>query len=286
MSACQTLAGTASGRQPVDAPGAAGAPWVDLQTLNCNAQRWSTQELLHRVLREQIVGRVALVSAFGAESAVLLHLVSTIDKHTPVLFVDTGQLFEETLRYRDTLVAHLDLREVRSIQPDAAQLIASDRDRTLYARDADTCCSLRKQQPLQRALAGFEGWISGRKRYQASTRAAMELFEFEPLPAQATTPHTQVAERGRLPGNGRIKINPLAYWSEAQLRDHLQRHALPEHPLVAAGYASIGCAPCTSPVAPDEHPRAGRWRHCEQKLECGIHFDQGRVERVVYESQA
>jgi phosphoadenosine phosphosulfate reductase len=205
--------------------------------------------VLAAALRELFPGRVAVVSSFGAESAVLLHLVAAIDRATPVVFIDTSCHFAETLRYRDALTAHLGLSDVRSIGPTAEEIARLDGDTTRAIWDPDGCCAFRKTQPLQRALAGFEAWITGRKRFQATTRFDLPVFE-------ADAPH--------------IKINPLASWSTADLAAYVTQHRLPPHPLLAKGFASIGCAPCTSAQRPGEEARAGRWRGLE-KTECGIH---------------
>ena len=137
-------------------------------------------------------------------------------------------------------------------------IAAQDPDGTLHQYDTDACCALRKTRPLQRALSGFDGWITGRKRYQSGARAALPKFE------------TDAA--------GRLKLNPLADWGPEEIRAYVKAHDLPPHPLAAKGYPSIGCAPCTSPVKPGEDPRAGRWRD-SNKTECGIHFVNGKAVR-------
>lgn len=209
-----------------------------------------TQELVARVIHD-FAGRIALVSSFGADAAALLHLVAAADRHTPVILVDTQKLFPETLEYRDRLVARLGLTDVRAVAPSPEQLAAEDPDGTLWRRDPDRCCALRKVAPLTAALHGFDAWISGRKRFQGAARARLKLFE------------TDAA--------GRIKVNPFASWSAEEIAAYFTTHDLPEHPLVAFGYASIGCLPCTEPVAPGEEARAGRWRG-HAKTECGIHM--------------
>lgn len=209
-----------------------------------------TAELLASLIRDRLRGRIALVSSFGIEAAVLLHLVSGIDRHLPVIFLDTGKLFGETLRYRDRLVRDLGLRDVRSVEPDAADVAARDPLGELWLRDPDACCRLRKVEPLSRALSGFDAWINGRKRYQGDLRAALPVIEAV---------------------DGRIKINPLAGWSAEAIAAYFAAHGLPRHPLEAEGYASIGCMPCSSPVRADEDRRAGRWRG-RGKTECGIHL--------------
>ncbi len=209
-----------------------------------------TAALLRALIRERFVGRIALVSSFGAESAVLLHMVAAIDPALPVIFLDTGKLFPETLAYRDALVARLGLADVRAARPEGAALAAADPAGRLWESDPDRCCALRKVAPLDRALAPFDAWISGRKRFQGGGRDGLDAVEFGT--------------------DWRIKINPLSQWSAADIAAYLARHDLPAHPLVAAGYRSIGCAPCTRPVRPDEAPRAGRWDG-RAKTECGIH---------------
>ena len=204
-------------------------------------------------------GRLAVVSSFGADAAVLLHLVGTIDRSLPVLFLDTGQHFPETLAHRDALVRRLGLRDVRSIAPSAAALDAADPDATLHRRNAEACCVLRKVTPLEDALRDFTAWLTGRRRQQAGSRAA--------LPAEEAL------------DGGQFRLNPLALWSAADIAAYLQAHGLPRHPLVAHGYPSIGCAPCTSRVAPGEDARAGRWRG-QDKTECGIHFINGKLVRT------
>jgi len=206
-------------------------------------------EMLRTLLTGELHGQIAAVSSFGTESAVLLHMVAQADPATPVVFTDTLKMFPETLLYRDTLVARLGLLDVRVIRPDPASLAAKDPDGIRHGYDPDGCCDLRKVEPLARGLAPFEAWISGRKGFQAGTRRALPRLEVE---------------------DGRLKLNPLADWDKAALDGYFTAHDLPRHPLEAEGYLSIGCAPCTSKVAPGEDPRAGRWRGFA-KVECGIH---------------
>jgi phosphoadenosine phosphosulfate reductase len=201
------------------------------------------------------LGRVAVVSSFGAESAVLLHMVAELDRTLPVLFIDTRMLFPETLAYQARLQRHLGLIDVRHLQPGRVDLFLHDPDAVLHGADPDACCDLRKTRVLARALSGFDAWISGRKRFQNGIRAAMQMFESDP-------------------DTGRVRINPLAGFSATDLRAHMDRHNLPRHPLVARGYPSIGCAPCTTPAARGEDPRAGRWRG-RDKTECGLHPGPG-----------
>ncbi|MCB2116077.1 MAG: phosphoadenylyl-sulfate reductase [Rhodobacteraceae bacterium] len=226
--------------------------------LNARYRHHSATAVLERALHDPEVGNLALVSSFGAESVVLLHLVSVIAPGTPVIFIDTQMLFTETLDYQRELADKLNLTDVRTIRADRRDIALEDPDGTLNAADTDACCHLRKVVPLERALKGFDGWITGRKRFQAGTRAALDFFENEE--------------------DKRLKVNPLAHWGREDLEDYIVNNRLPRHPLVAKGYPSIGCAPCTSPVKEGEDPRAGRWRGSE-KQECGIHFINGRIVR-------
>ncbi|MCG8695964.1 MAG: phosphoadenylyl-sulfate reductase [Minwuiales bacterium] len=212
------------------------------------------REILAAMLCDEYRGRLALVSSFGAESAVLLHMVSEIDPATPIVFLDTGKLFGETRRYRDELVDRLGLTGIRTVQPDPERERRLDPDGVLWANSADSCCFLRKVEPLSLALAGFDGWITGRKAYQGGVRRDLRVFE-----AAA----------------GHIKVNPLARWRKSDIEDYFIRHALPRHPLEQDGYLSIGCMPCTDRVKDGEDDRAGRWRGRE-KSECGIHFSLPR----------
>ena len=199
----------------------------------------------------QAVGRehLAVVSSFGTESAALLKVMADVDAAIPVIFLDTGWLFEETLAYRDTLIATLGLRDVRSIQPLEATLSREDPDRELWFSDPDACCRIRKVEPLARALAPFDAWINGRKRFQGGARAAIPVVESD---------------------GARLKFNPFANVSREEIAAIYTLANLPPHPLVASGYLSVGCMPCTSRTSPDEDARAGRWRG-RPKTECGIH---------------
>lgn len=222
------------------------APCADLSLLSPEDQGVG---LMRCAMTESFRGRFAVVSSFGADSAMLLALAAEIDPHVPVLFLDTGKHFAETLAYRDDLVRRLGLRDVRDIQPNAVELARVDPDGELHIYIPDDCCAVRKVAPLEQALAGFDAWATGRRRTQSATRAQLPFME-------------------RL--DGRIKFNPLADWSAQRIVDELQRRDLPRHPLVGQGFASIGCAPCTRAVRPGEDPRAGRWAGLE-KVECGIH---------------
>ncbi|UTP41137.1 phosphoadenylyl-sulfate reductase [Phenylobacterium sp. LH3H17] len=193
--------------------------------------------------------RLALVSSFGAESVVLLHMISKIKPDTPVLFLDTGMLFGQTLDYRKTLASKLGLTDVRDLRPHYQDLATTDPDAKLWQTDTDACCNIRKVIPLDRALADFDAWITGRKRFHGGDRLSLPVVE---------------------PAETQVKFNPLANWGKAELDAYMAEHDLPAHPLVAQGFPSIGCWPCTKPVEEGEDVRAGRWAG-QDKTECGIH---------------
>ncbi|MFK7751261.1 MAG: phosphoadenylyl-sulfate reductase [Sedimentitalea sp.] len=209
------------------------------------------------VMAYALANRSALVSSFGAQSVVLLHMLSIIDRAAPVLFIDTEMLFAQTLVYQHELAERLHLQNITILRsPDIA---VQDPKGSLHKINPDACCTLRKTRPLNTALKGYPAWITGRKRFQSSTRAALAFFEPDP------TGH-------------RLKINPLAHWSTTDVQTYMEENRLPRHPLVAKGYPSIGCQPCTTPVATGEDPRAGRWRNTD-KDECGLHFVNGKLIR-------
>jgi len=203
-----------------------------------------------RIALHDFRGKIAAVSSFGAESAVLLHLLAKIDSTVPVLFLNTGKLFGETLRYRDRLQDVLGLSEIRAVGPHPHDRALADPEGTLWSRDPDACCSFRKVVPLSRALQGFEAQITGRKRFQTASRGTLEAVEYS---------------------NGKFRFNPLADWSQKSLAAFGVEHNLPGHPLVGDGYPSIGCMPCTRRVSAGENYRSGRWSEFD-KDECGIHL--------------
>jgi phosphoadenosine phosphosulfate reductase len=232
------------------------------QALTTDAANVSPAQVLDRALRDaspaevietalKTVGReqLALVSSFGTESAALLKVMADVDPAIPVVFLDTGWLFEETLAYRDTLIATLGLTDVRSIKPLEEALSHEDPDRELWFSDPDACCRIRKVEPLARALKPFAAWINGRKRFQGGARAEIPVVEDD---------------------GAKLKFNPFANVSREEIEAIYKMAKLPAHPLVASGYLSVGCMPCSSRTAPGEDARAGRWRG-QAKRECGIH---------------
>ncbi|GGX70608.1 phosphoadenylyl-sulfate reductase (thioredoxin) [Tateyamaria omphalii] len=218
----------------------------------------SAQAVLKEVITTTFEGRVGLVSSFGTEAAILLHMVSRIDPYVPIIFLDTWKHFPETLEYRDTLVRQLGLSNIQTVTPRPDALKADDPDGLLHQRNPDLCCHVRKSVPMLKSLRSLSCWITGRKRQQAATRSDMTLFEIQ---------------------DRWIKVNPLIDWTPEDVDNYFTEHDLPRHPLQAQGYPSIGCAVCTKPVAPGDDPRAGRWADSD-KTECGIHFENGKMVRT------
>jgi phosphoadenosine phosphosulfate reductase len=219
------------------------------QTLDHTLRDASPAQVIETALKTVGREQLALVSSFGTESAALLKVMADVDPAIPVIFLDTGWLFEETLAYRDTLIATLGLRDVRSIKPLEEALSRQDPDRELWFSDPDACCRIRKVEPLARALKPFAAWINGRKRFQGGARAEIPVVEED---------------------GAKLKFNPFANVSREEIEAIYKLAKLPPHPLVASGYLSVGCMPCSSRTAPDENARAGRWRG-RAKTECGIH---------------
>ena len=219
------------------------------ETLDRALRDASPSEVIAAALRTVGRERLAVVSSFGTESAALLKVVADVDPAIPVIFLDTGWLFEETLAFRDTLIETLGLRDVRSVKPLEEALSRQDPDRELWFSDPDACCHIRKVEPLSRALKPFSAWINGRKRFQGGLRADIPVVEADGI---------------------RLKFNPFANVSRETIEAIYKLAKLPPHPLAASGFLSVGCMPCTSRTSPDEEARAGRWRG-RPKTECGIH---------------
>lgn len=248
---------------PLEAPVSGLADRID--ELNRRMVHHPATSVLERALTDPMIGPTALVSSFGAESVVLLHMLSVLDKTVPVLFLDTEMLFPETLMYQNEVANRLGLTNVKILRPDRDLVFLNDSNAKLHASNPDACCAIRKTEPLERALTYYGAWITGRKRYQGGQRKSLRFFEPE--------------------ANKRIKINPLANWDGAQVQEYIQNNRLPRHPLVQKGYPSVGCAPCTTRVAEGEDPRAGRWRGIE-KTECGIHIVDGKTVRLKSKAEA
>jgi phosphoadenosine phosphosulfate reductase len=224
-------------------------PALDLPAVNRALEQATPEEILAWTW-ERFRPDVMLTCSFQHEGVALAHMLREIAPALPVVFINTGFHFPETLAYRDEIVRRLGLSlvELEPIMPRAE--FAERHGLDLYARNPDLCCHINKVEPLRRHLPGVRAWINGRRRDQASTRQAIRVVEAYP--------------------DGLYKVNPLASWTSRDTFYYLQRHDLPLHPLFERGYASIGCAPCTRPALPGEDERAGRWAG-QAKTECGLH---------------
>lgn len=229
-----------------------------LARLNGELRQASAQTVLRAAIIREWPGQLTYVSSFGAESVVMLSLISEVDPSLPILFIDTGMHFPQTLDYKDEVIERLGLTGVRTIAPNETERKVLDPKNMLWKTDADACCGLRKVRPLEPALEGFGAWITGRKRFHGGARMHLPVFEH---------------------ADGRYKVNPLASWTQADVDLYLEQRDLPRHPLVAQGYPSIGCWPCTQPAADPNDPRSGRWVG-QEKTECGLHVDRNERPRV------
>ena len=225
----------------------------DIPHFNARFENASTAEILQWAW-DTFGSRVAASSSFQTQSLPLLHLIAQICPTMPVIFLDTGFHFPETLAYRDELQARLGLNVVIA-RPiiEKSQLIATYGE-GLYRCDPDLCCYINKVEPMRRALAGFEAWVSGVRRDQTNHRQGLNVLENQ--------------------SSGPLKIYPMLNWTRAQVHAYIDQHQLPPHPLTAAGYRSIGCVPCTRPVLPGADERSGRWAD-NDKEECGLHLPVG-----------
>ncbi|MEM6625831.1 MAG: phosphoadenylyl-sulfate reductase [Pseudomonadota bacterium] len=230
-------------------------PDYRVERLNGELREASAQTVIRAARIREFKDKICYVSSFGAESAVMLSLIADVDPTFPVLFIDTGMHFQQTLDYRDELSEFLGLTNVQTLHPDEDERKMEDPRNDLWKSDPDVCCELRKVRPLEPALKGYDAWITGRKRFHGGERMQLPVFE-----------HT----------DGRFKVNPLAGWTPEDVALFLRLRNLPKHPLVEQGYPSIGCWPCTAPASDPNDLRSGRWAG-QEKTECGLHID--RVER-------
>ncbi|MES0883006.1 phosphoadenylyl-sulfate reductase [Roseibium sp. SCP14] len=226
--------------------------------LNERFEGHAPEVVLSAIVGYEFKQRTAVVSSFGAEAAIILHMISEIDPSTPVIFLDTLKHFPETIEYRDEVCSRLNLTGLRVVTPKLERIAAEDPDDHLCKVNPDACCHLRKTIPMVQALQEFNCWITGRKRVHSNARARIRLFEFQ---------------------DKWIKVNPLYNWTAQEVNEYYLQHDLPPHPLKEKGYRSIGCAPCTNPTQLGEDARAGRWSGHE-KTECGIHIVDGKIVRA------
>ncbi len=229
-----------------------------LARLNGELREASAQTILRVAMVREWPEQLTYVSSFGAESVAMLSLIAEVDPSLPVVFLDTGMHFPQTLDYRDEVIDRLGLTGVRSIPPNETERKVLDPDNKLWQSEPDACCALRKVRPLEPALEGFSAWITGRKRFHGGERMKLPVFEF---------------------ANGRYKVNPMAGWTADDVDLFMKQRNLPRHPLVDQGYPSIGCWPCTRPASDPLDPRSGRWAG-QDKTECGLHLDKTERPRV------
>ncbi len=229
-----------------------------LTRLNGELRDASAQTVLRVAMVREWPEQLTYVSSFGAESIAMLALIADVDPSLPIIFLETGMHFPQTLDYRDEVIDRLGLTGVRSIPPSETERKILDPDNKLWQTDSDACCALRKVRPLEPALEGFNAWITGRKRFHGGARMSLPVFEF---------------------ANGRYKVNPLAGWTSEDVELFVKQRNLPRHPLVEQGYPSIGCWPCTRPASDPMDPRSGRWAG-QAKSECGLHLDKADRPRV------
>ncbi len=229
-----------------------------LARLNAELREASAQTVLRVAMVREWPETLTYVSSFGAESVAMLALIADVDPGLPIVFLDTGMHFPQTLDYKDEIIERLGLTGVRSIPPSETERKILDPKNTLWKTDADACCALRKVRPLEPALEGFNAWITGRKRFHGGARMSLPVFEF---------------------AAGRYKVNPLANWTPEDVELLVKQRNLPRHPLVAQGYPSIGCWPCTAPASDPSDPRSGRWAG-QEKSECGLHVEKNERPRV------
>jgi phosphoadenosine phosphosulfate reductase len=221
---------------------------VDWERLNLELDGAEPEEILHTTMAALAPNKLAVISAFGPASLVVLHHVSRIAPRLPVIFIDTLHHFAATLEHVERVREHLGLN-LKVYRPAASRAKFEARyGPRLWETDLDLYQHVSKVEPFRRATANLDGWITGRRREQSETRAHLPIFEV----------------------GDRVKVNPLANWSRARVWNFILDHGIPYNPLHDQGYASIGDEPLTTPVAPGEPERAGRWRGLD-RTECGIH---------------
>jgi len=229
-----------------------------LARLNGELREASAQTILRVSLIREWPDQITYVSSFGAESAAMLALIADVDPNLPIIFLETGMHFPQTLDYKEEITERLGLTNVRDFAPSETERKVLDPKNDLWKTDPDPCCELRKVRPLEPALNGFTAWITGRKRFHGGARLSLPVFEH---------------------ASGRFKVNPMASWTQEDIDRFFIFRGLPKHPLVAQGYPSIGCWPCTKPAVDPSDVRSGRWAG-QGKTECGLHVEKAERPRV------
>ncbi len=221
----------------------------EVKELNKEFHKSSPEEII-RKSRNLFKDKIVYISSFGIESAIILHMISQIDKNFPIALLNTNFLFKQTLDYKNKLIKSLNLKNFVEIFPDNSKLQKDDPNNNLWKSDVEKCCELRKVKPLNKFLKKYNAWISGRKSYQGGERFDVQPFEFN---------------------NGKVVVNPLANFEKKFVLLYFNNNNLPKHPLVEEGYLSVGCTHCTFKPKNIEDPRSGRWIN-QTKTECGIHY--------------
>jgi phosphoadenosine phosphosulfate reductase len=225
-----------------------------LADLNAQFDGAPPQDIVRWALSEPILKRVAIASAFQVEGTCLIHMAVEVRPDVPILFLETGFHFAETLAFKERLTEQLGLNVVELTGEYTVERQAEEYGPRLYERDPKLCCELNKVQPFARGLRDYDAWLTSMRRDSAWTRK-----------------HTPIVSQTELePGRSLVKVNPVANWGRRDAWAYLKEHDLPHSPLYDLGYGSIGCAPCTRMVFPGEDERAGRWSGL-LKTECGIH---------------
>jgi len=223
---------------------------ADVEHLADEFETRSSQDLLAWAV-DRFEGRIMLTCSWQMQSSVLIDMLHQLGANIRVVELDTGLLFPETYETRERLVAKYDL-ELERIDPrETVEEQAESEGPDLWRRDPDRCCALRKVEPLERALVGMDAWITGIRRAQSVTRRDAKVLELDP--------------------RGVVKVQPLAGWTDEDVKGYLFAHDVPYNPLHDRGFPSIGCTPCTRAIRPGEDSRAGRWADAE-KTECGLHL--------------
>ena len=222
--------------------------------LNERFETAAPPEIVRWAVAEAGLGRIAIASAFQAEGTCLIHMATQVDPDVPILFLETGFHFAETLAFKERLTEKLSLNVVDLVGGYTVEEQSAAFGSRLYERDPKLCCQLNKVAPFDRALRGYDAWLTSMRRDSAWTRRNTPI----------------VAQTEFEDGTTLVKVNPIANWTRQQAWGYLKEHDLPHNPLYDLGYAQVGCAPCTRSVWLGKSERAGRWDG-SQKVECGIH---------------
>jgi phosphoadenosine phosphosulfate reductase len=237
--------------------------------LNSRFDDSAPQDILRWAFEESGMERVAIASAFQREGTAIIHMATRIRPDVPILFLETGFHFAETLAFKQQLIERYGLNVVELTGEHTVDSQEATFGFRLYERDPDLCCRLNKVEPFQRALEGFDAWVTGMRRDSAWTRAKSPLVTCYEIS----------------PGQPIVRVNPIAGWAQRDVWAYLKEHDIPHNPLYDLGFASIGCAPCTRMVFSGEDERAGRWSGTG-KIECGIQAPETELQSAAAAERA